>query len=29
MQWFFDTFLFRGKLHELRLRTTELARIQV
>ncbi len=28
MGWFFDTFLFRGKLRELRLRTTNLARIQ-
>ena len=28
MEWFFDTFLFRGKLRELRQRTADLARIQ-
>jgi ubiquinone/menaquinone biosynthesis C-methylase UbiE len=28
MEWFFDTFLFRGKLRELRQRTVNLARIQ-
>ncbi len=28
MVWFFDTFLFRGKLRELRLRTANLAHIQ-
>ncbi len=28
MGWFFDTFLFRGKLHELRQRTANLAGIQ-
>jgi ubiquinone/menaquinone biosynthesis C-methylase UbiE len=28
MEWFFDTFLFRGKLRELRQRTAGLARIQ-
>lgn len=28
MEWFFDTFLFRGKLRELRRRTADLARIQ-
>ncbi len=28
MEWFFDRFLFRGKLRELRLRTMELANIQ-
>jgi ubiquinone/menaquinone biosynthesis C-methylase UbiE len=28
MEWFFDTFLFRGKLHELRQRTADLAQIQ-
>ena len=29
MEWFLDTFLFRGKLHELRETTANLARIQV
>src|SRR5262249_47037759 len=29
MGWFLDTFLFRGKMRELRLRTVTLARIQV
>ena len=28
MEWFFDTFFFRGKLRELRQRTADLARIQ-
>ena len=28
MEWFFDTFLFRGKLRELRKRTADLAHIQ-
>ena len=28
MEWFFDTFLFRGKLRELRQRTADLAHIQ-
>lgn len=28
MEWFFDTFLFRGKLRELRKRTADLAQIQ-
>src|SRR5262252_3207940 len=28
MEWFFDTFLFRGKLKELRQRTVEMAHIQ-
>jgi ubiquinone/menaquinone biosynthesis C-methylase UbiE len=28
MEWFFDTFLFRGKLRELRQKTADLARIQ-
>ncbi len=28
MEWFFDTFLFRGKLRELRQRTADLANIQ-
>ncbi len=28
MEWFFDTFLFRGKLRELRQRTADLARVQ-
>src|SRR5213078_3935464 len=28
MEWFFDTFVFRGQLRELRLRTATLARIQ-
>ena len=28
MEWFFDTFLFRGKLRELRQRTLDLAQIQ-
>jgi ubiquinone/menaquinone biosynthesis C-methylase UbiE len=28
MDWFFDTFLFRGKLRELRQKTADLARIQ-
>jgi ubiquinone/menaquinone biosynthesis C-methylase UbiE len=28
MEWFFDTFLFRGKLRELRQRTADLADIQ-
>jgi ubiquinone/menaquinone biosynthesis C-methylase UbiE len=28
MEWFFDTFMFRGRLRELRLRTINLARIQ-
>lgn len=28
MEWFFDTFLFRGKLRELRTRTADLAHIQ-
>src|SRR6266542_3716578 len=28
LEWFFDTFLFRGKLRELRQRTIDLAHIQ-
>ena len=28
MEWFIDTFVFRGQLRELRLRTANLARVQ-